>query len=136
MMAWFVIPFALIAGAFITVQAGSNAELKKNFGEPTAALLVNYVLGFGAVLIYGLATRLDWPGLDKIAGAPWWAWIGGLAGAVYGIAAILLANVLGAATLMAAVVSGQVICSVLLDHFGWIGFDSHTAGVGRIVGCA
>src|SRR4051812_7579411 len=65
MMAWFVIPFDLIAGAFITVQAGSNAELKKNFGEPTAALLVNYVLGFGAVLIYGLATRLDWPGAGQ-----------------------------------------------------------------------
>jgi bacterial/archaeal transporter family-2 protein len=37
---------------------------------------------------------------------------------------------------MAAVVSGQVMCSVLLDHFGWIGFDTHPAGVGRVVGCA
>lgn len=40
----------------------------------------------------------------------------------------------GAATLTALVVSGQLICSVMLDQFGWIGFELHPTGMGRIAG--
>lgn len=135
MSGWLAWGFALVAGALITVQAGANATLKKSFGEPMPALVVNYVLGLGAVLAYIFVMRVPWPASERIAGAPWWAWIGGLAGAVYGVAAILLANSLGAATLMALVVTGQLICSVVLDHFGWVGFEVHPAGWGRMIGC-
>ena len=135
MGAWLAWPFALFAGALITVQAGANAALKKSFGEAMPALLVNYLLGLAAVAGYILATRVSWPAAARMAQAPWWAWTGGLAGAVYGVAAILLANRLGAATLMALVVTGQLVCSVLVDHYGWIGFETHVAGWGRILGC-
>ena len=134
-MSWLAWGFALLAGALITVQAGANSQLKQSLEAPMPALLVNYLLGFGAVLACALAGRVSWPALGKMAGAPWWAWLGGLAGAVYGVAAILLASQLGAATLMALVVTGQLLCSVLLDHFGWVGFEVHPAGWGRIIGC-
>jgi len=117
------------------MQAGANSQLKQSLEAPMPALLANYLLGFGAVLAYALAARVSWPALGKLAGAPWWAWLGGLSGAAYGVAAILLASSLGAATLMALVVTGQLLCSVLLDHFGWVGFEVHPAGWGRIVGC-
>jgi transporter family-2 protein len=134
-VSWLAWGFALLAGALITVQAGANSQLKQGFEAPMPALLVNYVFGFGAVLAYALVARVSWPAFSKMAGAPWWAWLGGLAGAVYGVAAILLASRLGAATLMALVVTGQLLCSVLLDHFGWVGFEVHPASWGRIVGC-
>jgi bacterial/archaeal transporter family-2 protein len=130
MGAWIAWPFALFAGALITAQAGANAALKRSFGEPMPALVVNYLLGL-AVAGWIVVTRVSWPPMERMAQAPWWAWIGGLAGAVYGIAAILL----GAATLMALVVTGQLVCSVLVDHYGWIGFEPHLAGWGRILGC-
>ncbi len=135
MGAWIAFPFALMAGALVTVQAGSNAQLKQSFGVPLPALLVNYVLGFAVVLGYALITRVPWPAADKIGGAPWWAWIGGLSGAAYGLAAILLANQLGAATLMSLAVTGQLLLSVALDHFGWLGFEIHPAGWARLAGC-
>src|SRR2546430_12562999 len=72
--------------------------------------------------------------LPTLAGTPWWAWAGGALGAVYAVAAVLLARELGAAALMSLVVTGQLICSVVLDHFGWVGFTEHAAGMGRIVG--
>lgn len=136
MGAWIAFPFALIAGALVTVQAGSNALLRQSFGAPLPALLVNYVFGFAVVLGYALVTRIPWPAAEKIAAAPWWAWIGGLSGAAYGLAAILLAKQLGAATLMALAVSGQLLLSVAFDHFGWIGFEVHLAGWARLAGCA
>ena len=49
---------------------------------------------------------------------------------------MLLARELGAASLTALVVTGQLVCSIVLDHFGWVGFAEHAAGVGRILGCA
>ena len=90
-MAWLIVPFAILAGALTTLQAGSNAALKKSLGEPLPALLINYVLGIGIVVLANIVSRQPWPGFDKLSGVPWWAWIGGLAGAVYGLTAILFA---------------------------------------------
>src|ERR1700712_4245122 len=77
---WLALPIALLAGALVTVQAGSNAQLRQSFGSAMPALLVNYVLGFTVVLGYALIARVPWPATDKIGAAPWWAWIGGLSG--------------------------------------------------------
>ena len=54
--------------------------------------------------------------------------------------AVIVSSSLGiillvAATLTALVVTGQLLCSVVLDHFGWIGFTEHAAGAGRLLGC-
>ena len=49
---------------------------------------------------------------------------------------VVIARDLGATTLTALVVTGQLICSVVLDHYGLLGFDVHAAGLGRVVGCA
>ena len=135
-VSWLASLFALASGALITCQVGSNSQLKKSLGQPLPALLVNYVLGIAAVFLYAVARRVSVPPLEKALEAPWWGWLGGLFGAVYGLAAIVLASQLGAATLTALVVTGQLVCSVILDHFGWMSFDVHPASFGRVVGCA
>ena len=45
------------------------------------------------------------------------------------------ARELGAATLTALVITGQLVCSVALDHLGLLGFELHAAGLGRLIGC-
>jgi bacterial/archaeal transporter family-2 protein len=55
--------------------------------------------------------------------------------AAYAVGTVLLARELGAALLTALVITGQLVCSVILDHFGWVGFTEHAAGIGRIAGC-
>jgi transporter family-2 protein len=135
-VSWLAWLFAFIAGALITCQVGSNTQLKKSFGQPLPALLVNYVLGLTAVFLYTLARQVAPPPLERALQTPWWGWLGGLFGAVYGLAAVILASRLGAATLTAVVITGQLICSVILDHFGWISFDVHPASWPRIAGCA
>jgi transporter family-2 protein len=82
-----------------------------------------------------LAARIPWPSLTSVAGTPWWGWLGGVLGAAYAVTTVLLARELGAATLTALVVTGQLVCSVVLDNLGWVGFTEHAAGGGRIVGC-
>jgi len=134
-MRGFAFLFAFVAGAFISIQAGSNTELKKAFGQAMPAVVVNYLLGAAGVLLYSLATRVPIPSSQQISQAPWWSWLGGLFGLLYGLAAVFLGSELGAATLMALVVTGQLVCSVVLDHFGWVGFEPHPASLWRIAGC-
>jgi transporter family-2 protein len=53
---------------------------------------------------------------------------------VYIAAAVVLAPRLGAATMIASIVSGQMLASVALDHFGWVGFPQHSATLPRLLG--
>jgi transporter family-2 protein len=48
----------------------------------------------------------------------------------------VLAPRLGAATLVAALVAGQMVASLLIDHYGWVGFAVHPVNPVRILGAA
>jgi transporter family-2 protein len=134
-LSWLFLAVAFLVGALITVQTGSNARLKEAFGEALPAVILSSSLGVVLLVAVTFAARTHWPSLPTLAATPWWAWLGGTLGAVYAVATVLLARELGAATLTALVVTGQLICSIVLDHFGWVGFTEHAAGMGRIVGC-
>ena len=50
------------------------------------------------------------------------------------MAQLFVAEHLGSAVFMATTVTAAVVMSLLLDHFGLVGFKQHAAGVGRIAG--
>ena len=126
---------AFLVGTLITVQVGANTRLKEAFGEALPAVIVSSSLGVLILAAVALIGRSSWPSAATLAGVPWWGWLGGALGAVYAIATVLLARTLGAATLIALVVTGQLVCSVVLDHYGAVGFSEHAVSVGRIAGC-
>src|SRR3954453_3278902 len=123
---------ALLAGVAIACQTGSNSELKEKLGEPISALLINYVVCISFVLLSMLIIRQPVAGLQHASQVPWWGWLGGLLGAGSGIIAIVLAKPLGAGALAAFALAGQLIGSVLLDHFGWLGFELHSINLPRV----
>ena len=49
---------------------------------------------------------------------PPWLWLGGLIGAVFVFSGTLLVPRLGAAGMICLIVAGQLVGSVLVDHFG------------------
>ena len=88
-----------------------------------------------ALLVAVLATaREGWP--DRAGDPPWWVWVGGLLGAFYVLGSIVTAPRLGAATLVALILAGQSIASLLVDHYGWVGFPEHPITALRVVGIA
>ena len=135
-MRWALFAVAFAIGGFVTLQTGSNTRLKETLGEPLIALILSSCLGVAALISIALMARRPWPSAEQLAAASWWAWLGGLLGAAYAVVVVLLAKPLGAAPLTAALVTGQLACSVVLDHFGWVGFEQHTANPLRLVGCA
>jgi len=62
--------------------------------------------------------------------------VGGAFGAFYVAASIVAAPRLGAAALVAAIVAGQSIASVVVDHYGWVGFEPKPVNAGRLLGMA
>jgi bacterial/archaeal transporter family-2 protein len=127
---------ALLVGALITIQTGSNARLKEALAHPLPAVIFSSVIGIVLLVAVMAVTRTPAPTVDRMLAAPWTAWIGGILGAVYAVTVVILARDLGAATLVALLVTGQLLCSVLLDHFGVLGFELRAAGIGRLIGCA
>lgn len=69
-MNWASLLFACLAGALITIQAGSNSQLKKSLGEPMPAVIVNYIIGLLVVVAYSLARHVPIASFGKAAQAP------------------------------------------------------------------
>lgn len=130
----FLLFFALLTGAFLPVQAGINASLRTSLGHPTVAALASFLVGTAGLFAWNLVSRAGLPGADTLGRVPAWQWTGGLIGAVYVLSAIVLAPRLGAATLIATVVAGQMIASLVLDHFGWVGYAQHAMNGWRLAG--
>ncbi len=135
-MTWAYLLFAFVAGAMIPFQAGVNAQLSQWVESPVRAAFVSFVVGTLALLLISVLILKPLPSLARLGDAPWWVWIGGLLGAFYVAGSIVTAPKLGAATLIALVIAGQSLASLLVDHFGWVGFQERHVSGGRIAGMA
>jgi transporter family-2 protein len=133
---WAFVLFGLAAGAMLPFQAGINAQLAVHLDSPLRAAFVSFVVGALVLLpIVALFVR-GLPSAEKVSEAPWWVWLGGALGAFYVAGSITSAPRLGAVTLIAVILAGQALASLVVDHFGLVGFDEHPATLGRLAGIA
>lgn len=127
------VALAVFAGLFVGMQPPVNARLGRTVGSVQAATL-SFIVGTVALAL--LAT-LFYGGLgsfSSVGKAPWWAFVGGLLGAVYVTVAILTVRTLGVSGLTAIVITGQLTAAVLIDRFGLLGISKQPIGGERIVG--
>ena len=125
---------ALAAGVSLLVQIVLNARLRTGLAAWSWAALVSYLGGTLAVATMLLIQRAPWPSIR--CHVPWWAWAGGLFGALYLVLAIISVPRLGAASTVALVVTGQMLASLVFDHFGLLGLVPQTASATRVLGAA
>lgn len=125
---------ALGAGVSLLVQVVLNARLRTGLAAWSWAAFVSYLGGTLAVAAILIAQRQPLPSEALRNAVPWWAWAGGLFGAVYLVLAIVSVPRLGAASTVALVVTGQMLASMAFDHFGLLGLDRHAASLPRVLG--
>ena len=130
-----LVPILLVflAGAMIAIQAPTNAMLAKAGGSPILAALISFSVGTVALLAVWLATP-NRPGTAAFAGLPWYAWIGGLYGALFVAVAAYAAPKIGVASLITIGIAGQIAMALWLDHIGAMGLSREPINVGRILG--
>jgi transporter family-2 protein len=126
--------FAVVAGSFLPLQAGVNAKLAHFVGGPVRASMVSFIVGVAALF---LVVLLFYRNTGNRAGdAPWWAWLGGVLGAFYVTSTVVVPVRIGAAAFFGILVAAQLVTSVLIDQFGWVGFPQREVSPLRALGVA
>ena len=132
------LPITLAVGAAVSlvVQQALNANLRLALGSAVWPGFTSYLVGTICMALFAIATREPMPAADVTGKVPFWAWSGGLFGAVFIGLAILLIPRIGAATFFTLLVTGQMLASLCLDHFGLLGVPVHPVSLVRFAGAA
>ena len=134
-MTWFLlVPVALAAGTAVAMQFGVNSQLRGVAGGPVAAAAISFIVGTVALVALTLVLNGGLPTFGDVSNAPWWVWTGGLLGAFYVFASVILTPRLGAATTVALILTGQVLASIAIDHFGLFRVAGQEATPLRLLG--
>lgn len=121
-------------GAMVPLQGGVNAILGKGLGHPLWATLVSLLVSICVLLPLILLLRLPMPSMDFASKAPLWIWSGGLYGVIFISLALMLIPRMGAMGFVGAAMTGQIIASLALDHFGMLGLATKQLSSGRVLG--
>lgn len=125
---------AVIAGAVVPFQSAINANLGRGLGHPLWATLASLLVSILVLLPVILALRLPLPSLGFITKAPLWMWTGGAFGVCFISLALVLLPKLGASGFIALAMAGQILASLLLDHFGLFGLVERQMTAPRLLG--
>jgi len=127
---------ALGAGGCIALQAAANGSLRARIDSPWFAAFYSICGTMITALAFMLVTRPAAPAWAAARATPWWNWIGGPLGALIVLTGATLIPKLGSATFVAAFVGGQLIFSLILDHFGWMDLPRQSITPARLAGAA
>jgi transporter family-2 protein len=129
----FAIPFLLFVGSLLALQAAANVQLSTATGSPFGASTLQLGIGAGLLLaVAAIAGTLDAFGL--LTDAEPWHLTGGLGSAIYITSGIVLFPRLGAVVTVGLWIAGQMLASLALDGFGWLGVEQEALGVPEAVG--
>lgn len=129
-----LLALAVLAGAVLPLQAGINSKMGQLVQSPVISSFISFVTGAVALLVYMVLSRVPLANLTYARTAPAFLWIAGLLGAFYVTSVILLLPRLGAALTFGLVIGGQMLVSVIFDHFGVLGTPVHPFSAMRLVG--
>ncbi len=135
---WILVTLALIAGVAAPIQFAANARIGGASGGPVTAATISFLVGTAALLLVVtgilLVGRGESPAIPGATEVPWWAWTGGFLGAFYVTMSVILTPRLGAAATFGFVIGGQMIASIVLDHFGLMNLPTSPATLPKLGG--
>lgn len=122
------------AGASVAFQQVLIANLRMQIGSAWWAAVASYLVG----LLFTVAIALVAPG-PKITeilptSGDWLPWFGGIFGAIFLAITILMVPKLGAATTISLIIVGQMMLSLLMDHFGLLGLPVQPVSLIKMAG--
>ena len=129
-----LIPFILVAGAMQAFGAVMSAQLRVSLTNPWLATTVAFAINAMFFASLFAVRPLPLPTAEGIASMQWWAPLSGLVGAVAVVAGLLFVDKIGAAALNGSIITGNLLASLLIDHFGLMGAEPHPINIGRIGG--
>lgn len=127
---------AVLAGMAMPTQATVNSKLAGYTANPIAAAFISFAVGTVALFVYMLLTGVPLSSLTTAKDAPLVAWIGGFLGAFFVSVMALVVPKIGVALAFSLAIGGQMLVTLLIDHFGWLGVPEKPLNLWRVLGAA
>ncbi|MCJ2015320.1 DMT family transporter [Methylobacterium sp. J-076] len=129
-------PFIIVAGALMSIGVVWNAQLRGALENPWLAATVSFVPVVFVFAFIFLLRPTPLPTRQDLAGVRWWMPLAGITGAVAVFAGLLFVDKVGAGAFNGLLITANLLTSVALDHFGWLGMKQVRAGKARLFGAA
>ncbi|MDO3411623.1 DMT family transporter [Saccharibacillus sp. CPCC 101409] len=121
---------ALLAGAALSFEGAIYAELGKSIGQLETSFY-NFLAGS---IILGLLWLFFGKGhLPHVLRAPKWSLLGGLLGVAYLTSIVISVPYVGVGITMVAVIVGQMVMSMTIEHYGWLGSEKSAVNKEKIL---
>jgi len=133
-MNYILTTLAFFLGGLLPIQVGVNAELAKYINSPILAALVSFLVGGVCLILCAVIFKTPLPTLNQVTSLPTWLWGGGMIGAAVVLGSILAGPKIGALALVSLLLAGQLVVSILIDHYGWLGFPIQKMNIQRFLG--
>ena len=128
-----LIVLAIFAGMCNGFQAPVNAALGKFVGVVESSC-ISFTVGALSLLVVALVAGQG--SLLRVGDAPPNLWIGGLLGAFFVTTALFVVPKIGAAVMIASVITGQMMAALVIDQVGLLGIPKNPIDLYRIGGLA
>lgn len=126
---------AVCAGLGITLQTTLNSQLAKGVGgDSVAAALFSFTAGAVCLGVFSLMRGGIVASLAAIPAQPWWSLLGGLLGAGALLSYVVLAPKIGLSALLGLAIAGQIVSSLVIDHFGLMGASERPVSLVKLAG--
>lgn len=123
---------SVVGGMVAGVQAPINGELGKKIGNIEGAWLSFFI---GTLFLSIIALFFGKGQINSISTVPKWQLFGGFLGAIFVTTIIITVPYLGVALTILSAIIGQIIISIIIDHFGFFGADKIPFNWNRLIGC-
>lgn len=130
----FYLCLAFVAGAATSAQVPVNTALRSHLAHPIQATFISFAVGMLGSLVLCFVFGGPPPSALTLARIPWWAWCGGLLGALYVGSSIVLSPKIGVAAMLSMVIAGQMVMSLLIDHYGLLNAPTYRTTSQRLLG--
>jgi bacterial/archaeal transporter family-2 protein len=123
--------FALLGGAFITLQGIANTRISEDIGTWQAATITQFTGFIIAVLILLVVRDVNWQGFKQVK--PLY-FIGGAFGALVIYSNVVSIQRIGVTLSISAILIAQLIMTFIIDSNGWFGLEKQKMNLPQFVG--
>ena len=129
-----IIALAVLAGVLVSAQGMVNGRLNQVLESPIQAALISFTGGWLILLALSFILGHGLPSFEKLSAAPWWAFLGGVAGFYMVSSTAFGVPRVGSTAWLAAVIAGQMLASVAFDHIGAFGQEVRQITLSKLAG--
>ena len=129
-------PLIIFGGVLQAMGAPMNARLREALINPWLATLISFMVVVALFVVVAACLPRPLPSVQNVTGMPWWAPLGGVAGACAVVAGLLFVDKIGAGPYAALTIGANLIASIALDQFGLLGLPLHEVSLWRAIGAA